>query len=73
MTFPSLNILALVACSTISLTAQGHVPALDPPGLSQILTSRKWTVIEFGGAYSKRKLAEFHRHCATRGLPYEIW
>jgi thioredoxin 1 len=49
MTFPSLNALALVACSTISLSAQGPVPALDPAGLSQILTSKKWTVIEFGG------------------------
>jgi thioredoxin 1 len=25
------------------------VPALDPAGLTQILASRKWTVIEFGG------------------------
>jgi len=31
------------------------------------------TVIEFGGAYSKRKLMEFHRHCEDRQLPYEVW
>jgi len=31
------------------------------------------TVIEFGGEYSKRKLAAFHTHCADRGLAYEIW
>jgi thioredoxin 1 len=49
MIFPSLNALVLVACSTLSLSAQGHVPALEPAGLKQILTSRRWTVIEFGG------------------------
>jgi len=40
---------ALVLTLSASLSAQGGVPALDPAGLSQILTSRKWTVIEFGG------------------------
>lgn len=30
-------------------------------------------VIEFGGAYSKDKLARFHEHCAEKGLPYEMW
>lgn len=30
-------------------------------------------VLEFGGAYSKRKLAEFHAYCSERSLPYEIW
>jgi thioredoxin 1 len=38
-----------LAIPSLSLTAQGGVPALDPAGLSQILTSRQWTVIEFGG------------------------
>jgi thioredoxin 1 len=33
----------------MSLAADGSVPALDPAGLSQILSSKKWTVIEFGG------------------------
>jgi hypothetical protein len=30
-------------------------------------------VIEFGGAYSKAKLASFHAYCKERSLPYEIW
>jgi thioredoxin 1 len=33
----------------MSLSAEGGVPALDPSGLTQILASHKWTVIEFGG------------------------
>jgi len=47
MSFPRLGVL-VVTLST-GLSAQGHVPDLDPGGLSQILASRKWTVIEFGG------------------------
>ncbi|MBK9794898.1 MAG: thioredoxin family protein [Holophagaceae bacterium] len=47
MSFPRLG--ALVFTLSASLFAQGPVPALDPAGLSQILSSRKWTVIEFGG------------------------
>ena len=47
MFFPRLG--ALVLALSAGLSAQGHVPALDPRGLSQILTSKKWTVIEFGG------------------------
>ncbi len=47
MPFPRLGALAAVLC--MSLAAEGPVPALDPAGLSQILTSKKWTVIEFGG------------------------
>ena len=30
-------------------------------------------VIEFGGAYAKRKLAGFHAFCARKFWPYEIW
>lgn len=30
-------------------------------------------VIEFGGAYSKSKLIEFHEFCERRSLPYEVW
>jgi hypothetical protein len=30
-------------------------------------------VVEFGGAYRKPKLIEFHEHCAERSLPYQIW
>ncbi|HNX94078.1 MAG TPA: thioredoxin family protein [Holophaga sp.] len=40
--------LAVFAAST-ALLAQSAVPALDPSGLTQILKSGKWTVIEFGG------------------------
>ncbi len=47
MSFPRFGALAAVLC--MSLAAEGPVPALDPAGLSQILTSKKWTVIEFGG------------------------
>jgi len=47
VSFPRLG--ALVFCLSAALFAQGPVPALDPAGLSQILTSGTWTVIEFGG------------------------
>ena len=50
MSFPRLGALAITF--TAGLAAQVHVPALDPPGLGQILTSKKWTVIEFGGPTS---------------------
>jgi len=41
--------LVIAACSSLALPAQVSVPALDPAGLTQILRSGKWTVIEFGG------------------------
>ncbi len=47
MPFPRSAALAFLLSG--SLFAQGHVPALEPAGLSQILTSKKWSVIEFGG------------------------
>lgn len=47
MPFPRFSVLALAASSALS--AQVSVPALDPAGLNQILGSRKWTIIEFGG------------------------
>lgn len=31
------------------------------------------TAVEFGGAYSVRKLEAFHEHCESCGLNYEIW
>jgi len=40
---------ALLFAVTAVLSAQSSVPALDPAGLTQILKSGKWTVIEFGG------------------------
>jgi hypothetical protein len=30
-------------------------------------------VIEFGGGYSKEKLAAFHAWCAAEKYPYEVW
>jgi hypothetical protein len=30
-------------------------------------------VIEFGGAYDKARLSDFHHACARLGLPYEVW
>jgi hypothetical protein len=30
-------------------------------------------VLEFGGAYGKPRLQDFHDDCEDRGLPYEIW
>ncbi|MFN3194029.1 MAG: hypothetical protein ACE361_26205 [Aureliella sp.] len=30
-------------------------------------------VLEFGGAYDKARLREFHEDCSQRALPYEIW
>ncbi len=30
-------------------------------------------VLEFGGAYPKHRLVEFHDDCHQRRLPYEIW
>jgi len=47
MFLPRISVLILAA--TAALSAQVSVPALDPAGLTQILASRKWTVIEFGG------------------------
>jgi thioredoxin 1 len=47
MSFPRLGAFAFTLSA--SLFAQGPVPALDPAGLSRILTSKQWAVIEFGG------------------------
>lgn len=29
--------------------------------------------VEFGGAYTARKLAEFHEYCERQRLAYEVW
>ena len=47
MSLPRLS--AFLFASSAVLCAQASVPALDPAGLTQILKSGKWTVIEFGG------------------------
>jgi thioredoxin 1 len=46
---PLSHIIASTLITSTALSAQVSVPALDPAGLTQILASRKWTVIEFGG------------------------
>jgi hypothetical protein len=35
--------------------------------------ARPELVLEFGGAYDVRRVAQFHEDCATQMLPYEIW
>ena len=30
-------------------------------------------IVEFGGAYKKKKLEAFHGYCSELGLPYEVW
>ena len=61
---------AFLLLAAASLNAQ--VPALDPPGLAQILKSGTWTVIEFGGPTCvpcKRMqpiLAELQQHFGAR-------
>ena len=30
-------------------------------------------VIEFGGAYDRARVLDFHADCASRNLPYQIW
>jgi thioredoxin 1 len=47
MSLPRISALVLAASAVLS--AQSSVPALDPAGLTQILKSGKWIVIEFGG------------------------
>lgn len=38
-----------------------------------IVTSTMRKVIEFGGSYSREKLASFHEYCSEESLPYEVW
>jgi hypothetical protein len=40
---------------------------------AMIRTPQGSIIIEFGGAYSKSKIEHFHRFCAERNLPYELW
>ena len=46
---PFLHPGALAAVLGMALTAAAPVPALDPAGLSQLLSSKTWAIIEFGG------------------------
>lgn len=42
------SLLPFLLCGA-ALSAQVSVPALDPPGLAQVLKAGSWSVIEFGG------------------------
>ncbi|MBK8793733.1 MAG: thioredoxin family protein [Holophaga sp.] len=70
MSIPCLSALILIASA--GLSAQNAVPALDPAGLTQILKSGKWTVIEFGGPTCipckkmQPILAELQQHFGAR-------
>jgi hypothetical protein len=35
--------------------------------------ARPLLALEFGGAYDKRRLTQFHRHCQRQDLSYEVW
>ena len=70
MSIPRLSAIILIASA--GLSAQNAVPALDPAGLTQILKSGKWTVIEFGGPTCipckkmQPILAELQQHFGAR-------
>jgi hypothetical protein len=40
---------------------------------AMIITRAGKTVIEFGGAYKRKKVEAFHGYCESRGLSYELW
>lgn len=40
---------------------------------AMIRTGDSRRIIEFGGAYPKKKLESFHTYCREKGLPYELW
>jgi len=41
--------------------------------LAESPRARPTLVLEFGGAYTVRRLRQFHKHCAEDDTPYEIW
>lgn len=45
----------------------------DPDALVLDKSGEVRKIVEFGGRYDHRRVAEFHQHCADRGLPYELW
>lgn len=58
--------------SESSLVQSARVAGMRlPDAMIQGPEERK--VIEFGGAYSKSKLAEFHAFCCQEKLAYEVW
>ena len=77
MSFPRFSAFVLAASAT--LAAQVTVPALDPAGLSQVLKSGKWNIIEFGGptCVPCRKmqptLADLQQHFGTRAQVHNFY
>lgn len=67
-----LRLSAIILIASAGLSAQNAVPALNPAGLTQILKSGKWTVIEFGGPTCipckkmQPILAELQQHFGAR-------
>lgn len=49
----------------------------DAPGEklpdAMIRTPYGSTIVDFGGSYTKQKLADFHAFCVRRSTPYELW
>lgn len=44
-----------------------------PDALLVSAAGEPYRAVEFGGSYSRARLATFHHYCGERGLPYEIW
>lgn len=44
-----------------------------PDSLLVSAAGEPYRAVEFGGSYSRMRLASFHDYCRDRGLPYEIW
>ena len=40
---------------------------------AMILGTNSPRIVEFGGAYGKHKLYDFHQFCESNSLPYEVW
>jgi thioredoxin 1 len=66
--------IAITAGAVLPMCGQVPVPALDPAGLTRILKSGKWTVIEFGGPTCipcqrmQSVLGELQQQFGTRAL-----
>lgn len=45
----------------------------DPDVLIEDDSGHVVEAIEFGGEYDAKRVEEFHRHCAERELPYQLW
>lgn len=44
-----------------------------PDALLVFTAGEPYRAVEFGGSYSRARLADYHDYCCERGLPYEIW